>query len=194
MILDPAILSSFQRFFPLTIHLLGAGSSGICRDYLSEMELPKISEAADLRYFAGFVRQRFLENKNLTIVAQWEWIQAWLTNTDFSFSSRSDEGCVEIHPSLQILRVPERNETLQRDQGLYGFIFNEQQNKVIEVSLDLLQAQIIDLLSEDRKFRPEQLIAMAMESAPTSPVATLEEWQKRYFSLEKSGILRMSSR
>lgn len=194
MILAPAILTSFQRFFPLTLQLLGVGAAVLCADYLCEMELTDIKEAADLRYFAGFVRQRFGPNENLTTVAQWEWIQAWLTNTDFDFSRKVDEGCVEVHPSLQILEIHQRNETLQRDPGLYAFVFNDKQKQVVEVSLDLMQAQLLDLLSEDRKYSSEQLLAMAIESSAIQPPPGLGEWQKKYFLLEQSGLLRVSSR
>ncbi len=140
------------------------------------------------RYFVGFLRQKFPERKELLELAHWEWVQAWIEIQPFE-KSVSEKGRVSLNPSLQIVTLSAKNTVLNRDAGVYAFAFSETRGSVVERSLDLYEAHLIDLLQEDRKYSSLQLMQMAhISDEIDTPLSSLE-WEKKFLSLRKDDII-----
>lgn len=182
----------FGRIFPETQKALGFTASKVCDSYLAEMDWSSWLLQDHWRYFVGFLRQKFPENIELKELAHWEWVKAWLEIQPFE-ASQGEAGIVNLNPSLQIVPLTQRNSLLERDQGVYGFVYSEAQESVVERPLDVYDAKIIDLLQEDRKYTPAQLVEMAALSDEITTQLSSVEWEKRFLSLSKDAIIISNS-
>lgn len=180
---------SFEKYFPKTLAILGAEGEALMESYRREMSLSEKMAWQDLRYFAGFLRQKVLLRGEACEVAQWEWIQCYLQNEDFLYELKADAGQVLLNPSYQSLSLQQYNSILQRDAGLYIFVFHRQKKLIVEKSLDLLEAHLVEALLEDRKYSQEQLLAAVSLELPG---AASEEWQQRLQLLLSGDILSVS--
>lgn len=178
----------FSQIFPETSKALGFTSNKIRDLYLQEMEWSSWLLQDHWRYFVGYLRQKFPDRKELIELAHWEWVQAWIEIQPFE-SSPSESARVILNSSLQIVSLHQDNGVLNRDKGMYAFVYSDRKTTVVERSLDVYEAQIIDLLQEDRKYSPEQLLQMALMSDEITPQLSSEEWQKKFLSLREDDIL-----
>lgn len=180
-----------EKHFPKTLKLLGPRAQDIRQLYIDEMGFSEgdIESGEDLRYFAGFIRQNFRDEARLIEVAQWESIQLLLRDQDLSYRVNADAGTVILNPSYQVVILNSANPELARDQGLYIFVRNFS-GKVIEHRLDSFEALLIDLVTEDRKYTPDQLLATIDEEREV-PLPSTEERQKKFKSLIDADILRV---
>ncbi|MNK01173.1 hypothetical protein D3C87_189680 [compost metagenome] len=183
----------FEKHFPKTLKLLGMRAKDLCQLYLKELGLSEneIQSAEDLRYFAGFLRQKLRQEIQVVEVAQWESIHCLLVEMDFSFEVKADKGTVIVNPSIQVLALNEKNPVLDRDKGLYVFVAGGKKGTVTERRLDSFEAELIDLLLEDRKYTPDQLLLMIRESDENASIPSTEDARKRFYSLIEADILRL---
>lgn len=178
----------FQRLFPRTYEALGISADRLLEQYLQDMEWSSWLLQDHWRYFAGFLRTKFSDNKPLLEVAHWEWVQAWIEIQPFESLTR-EKDVISLNPSLQIVSLATDNIVLGRDQGLYAFVYDEQKATVQEKKLDLYEAQILDLLQEDRKYSLEQLLQQALLSDEITTQINQNEWRKKFGSLQEQAIL-----
>lgn len=177
----------FIQIFPKTAQALGVTMAKMRDLYLQEMEWNSWLLQDHWRYFVGFLRQKFSSHQPLLELAHWEWVLAWIEIQPFSFS-RENEG-LHLNPSLQVVSLSVANPALGRDKGLYAFVYCEKKATVVERNLDAYDAQLLDLLQEDRKFSSAQLLAQAALSEELSPQLSSTEWEKRFLSLQQDGII-----
>lgn len=182
-------LRMFAALFPLSKKYLGVTADKMAEDYLQEMTWSSWLLQDHWRYFAGFLRQKFPLNKELQELVQWEWVHAWLETQAFQASGLGDLGQAVVNPSLQYINLSHAHALLGRVPGLYAFVFSEQQEKIIEKSLDMYEAELLDLLMEDRKFKPVQLTEMLATTSELEPQLDLVQWQKKFHGLKDTAII-----
>ncbi|WP_374028719.1 hypothetical protein [Bdellovibrio bacteriovorus] len=178
----------FDKIFPLTKQGLGFTANKLRDSYLEDMEWSSWLLQDHWRYFVGYLRQKFPDRMDLMELAHWEWVLAWLEIQPFDVGAL-EFGLVVINPSLQVVSLSQDNPVLKRDKGMYAFVYSDDRGTVVERSLDVYEAQIIDLLQEDRKYTPEQLVQAALLSDEITPRLSPEEWQKKFLSLQADAIL-----
>ncbi|WP_253696793.1 hypothetical protein [Bdellovibrio bacteriovorus] len=181
--------SVFSRIFPLTQQRLGLAAKRVRDTYLEEMEWSSWLLQDHWRYFVGFLKQKFPDNKELGELSHWEWVKAWIEIQPFDLGT-TEAGLVFVNPSLQIVSLSQANSVLNRDKGVYAFVFSDKNHTVTEKALDLYEARLIDLLQEDRKFTKEQLIQMALIDEAV-PMIGAEEWEKKFSHLVGSDIIKI---
>lgn len=180
---------TFQRLFPRTAKTLGLAAGKVRDSYLAEMEWSSWLLQDHWRYFVGYLRQRFTQQKELVDLAYWEWVQSWLEIQPFDLRAHSEKGIVTVNPSLQIVPLLENNSILQKMKGMYAFVYSNRQHEVLEKPLTAAQALLLDLLNEDRKFTSEQLIEMASISEELQPGLTKVQWAEVVADMVSSEIL-----
>lgn len=178
----------FTRLFPKTIQTLGVAATKIRDAYLKEMEWSSWLLQDHWRYFPGFLRQKFSQNKDLFEVTHWEWVQAWLEVQPFSLPF-ADPGTLVLNPSLQIVSLTSDKDLLNRSQGIYAVIYQENQHKIIDRKLEACEAHLFDLLSEDRKYTFSQLIEMACLNDSLGITFSSEKWALKLSSLCADGFI-----
>lgn len=178
---------TFAHLFPRTLNTLGLAAGRMMEVYLQEMEWSSWLLQDHWRYFVGFLRSKFPENKVLLELAHWEWGRAWIEVQPFEGHNLG--GSVQVNPSLQIINLSTANPILSRDEGVYAFVYDEEAATVVEKRLDVYEAQILDLLHEDRKFTKQQLIEMALVSDEIDTPLSAKEWEKKFQGLCQHAIL-----
>lgn len=183
----------FEKYFPLTCEVLGTRKKNLQDEYLKQMGFSSKQHqesVGDLRYFAGFVRQKNLAMPEVIETAQWEGAKYLLSTVDMDFGVIADQGTVILNPGLQTVEVKFAEDILQRAPGLYALVRNQE---IIEVRLEAYEALLLDLVQEDRKFTPQQLLQMMdlEESSFAWPWPTPEEREKRFEKLVQQGILKL---
>ncbi|MFS4459750.1 hypothetical protein [Bdellovibrio sp. HCB2-146] len=173
----------FVSLFPLTNRFLGLAANKIRDEYIREMNWSSWLLQDHWRYFSGFLRQKFPQNREIQEVGQWEWIQAWLETQAFETTGLGDSGTVVVNPSLQYVNLENAVPALNRDAGLYAFIYSETKNRIVESKLDAHDAEAIDFLNEDRKFTQDQLIEMLVTNSENRQSLTREEWKNKVAAL-----------
>ncbi|WP_413574644.1 hypothetical protein ACLVWU_10480 [Bdellovibrio sp. HCB290] len=181
------VMRTFERSFPKTHQYLGVMLKPALELYLKEMEWSSWLLQDHWRYFSGFIRQKYPENKVLHELTQWEWIHAWLEIQPFE-SEKNYGKQITVNSSLQVLALPEGNTKLQREKGLYTFVYDQDSVKIAERKLDIYEAALLDLLAEDRIYTEEQLLEMA-SLEEIEPAININEWIKRIEVLLASAVL-----
>lgn len=182
----------FSRLFPKTEKSLSFTMAKVRDLYIEGMQWSSWLLQDHWRYFPGFLRQKFPLNTSLLELAHWEWVQAWIEIQPFGDSS-SESGIVAMNPSLQIVSLVQGNSDLDREMGMYAFVYNHQAARVVEKSLDVFEAKILDLLHEDRKYTVDQLVSMAVLGEEMEAKLAPVEWEKKIWSLQKDGIISLRS-
>ncbi len=182
----------FARLFPATLKALGFTAQKIRDQYLDEMEWSSWLLQDHWRYFVGYLRQKFPERPEVMEVAHWEWVQAWMEIQPFDMQD-SEKGLVSVNPSLQIVTLSQDSAVLNRDKGMYAFVYSDRKTTVVEKPLDMCEAHLIDLLHEDRKYTPTQLVEMAALSTEITPQLSSQQWQNKFLSLCDDAILKANS-
>ncbi|MEN0057341.1 MAG: hypothetical protein AAGB31_00795 [Bdellovibrio sp.] len=178
---------TFSRLFPLTQVLLGETASRIAEIYSEELEWSHWLLQDHWRYFPGSLRRKFPQHLEFTEVAQWEWVQASLEIQPL-LKNKKERHIVSCNPSLHIAVLTEERLLLQREKGVYAFVYRAVKDTVVERKLDAYEAQIIDVLQEDRKYTREQLI-QRMTLDEELPSLSRNEWEKKVLSLCQDGII-----
>ena len=174
---------TFAALFPLASKFLGLAANKIRDEYVREMNWSSWLLQDHWRYFPGFLRQKFPQNRELQEVGQWEWIQAWLETQAFETTGLGDSGNVVMNPSLQYVNLETAGIALHREAGLYAFVYSETKNRIVESKLDAHDAEAIDFLNEDRKFTQDQLIEMLVTNSENRQALTREQWQSKVAAL-----------
>jgi hypothetical protein len=182
-------LRMFAALFPLTKKYLALTAEKMAEEYLQEMSWSSWLLQDHWRYFAGFLRQKFPTNKELQELVQWEWVHAWLETQAFQLSGLGDLGQAVVNPSLQYVSLAHAHALLGRTPGLYAFVYSERQEKIIEKTLDVYEAELLDLLMEDRKFNPQQVIEMLAQTSEVEPKLTQSAWEKKFQGLQDAAII-----
>lgn len=182
--------SLFRRLFPKTNQILGFTAARICDQYLHELERNTWLLQDHWRYFVGFLRQKFPENKSLLEVVQWEWIHAWLEVQPLDMP-KCDPQVVFLNSSFHVVNLAEDNSWLQRVRGVYGFVYSEKKTAIVEKKIDVAEALLLDLLQEDRKYTKSQLLEMVVLSSESVTQLTSQEWEKRFCFLFNNDIIGM---
>lgn len=180
----------FLRLFPKTVEMLGFASGKVCDQYLQELDWTSWLLQDHWRYFVGYLRQKFPDNKTLLAVAQWEWTQAWL-EIQPADSNLTETQIVFINPTFQAVNLEENNIWLNRAQGVYGFFYSERKAAVIEKRLDVFEAIMLDLLSEERKYNKRQLLEMLELSSGMVNQLSLQDWEKKFCLLVDEDVIRI---
>lgn len=182
-------LRVFAQLFPLSKKFLGISAEKMAEEYLQEMTWSSWLLQDHWRYFAGFLRQKFPQNKELQELVQWEWVQAWLETQAFESTGLGDPGQVVVNPSLQYINIEHADKTLNRTSGVYAFVFDEAKQQIIEKNLSMQDAEILDLLMEDRKFNSTQLVEMLATTSELEPKLDQTQWQAKIQELRDSGLI-----
>jgi hypothetical protein len=172
--LNPAkeLEKTFFRIFPQGSELLGDSARKLLEDYLQEMPWEEGLIDDHFRYFPFFVRTRLPQHTLWMEVFLWEWIQHSLTYMDFG-DEEAELNVLRANPSLITLQIIEATAVLKKDRGLYAYVCSAVQNRVVERQLTVLEAAILDLLSEDRKFSKEQIVSVLNEEKAVESVKVL---------------------
>lgn len=166
----------FRKIFPVAISHFGDSALKVFEDYLQEMPWEEGLVMDHFRYFPEFIRRRFSSSFYYELF-QWEWIQSYLSYVDLGPFKSSESGIVKVNPSLLVMSLSEAQDVLNRPQGLFAFVYSSQSETVVEKCLSELEAEILDMLAEDRKFSRPQLIEMLQvekQRETAEIVATLE--------------------
>ena len=182
-------LRVFAALFPISKKYLGLTADKMAEEYLCEMTWSSWLLQDHWRYFAGFLRQKFPENKELQELVQWEWVHAWLETQAFQSTGLGDPGQVVVNPSLQYINIEHAGTVLGRDSGVYAFVFDEKSQRIIEKKLTVHDAEILDMLMEDRKFSLQQTIEMLASTSEIQPLLTQKDWEQKVQELQSSAIL-----
>lgn len=151
----------FDQVFALTKESLGDIGSRIQQAYQKEVSWDGWLSIDYWRYFVGYLRSKFPDQKDLISLVHWEWVHAWVQVQPFSFDYLGEQDVVEINPSLQTVILAEDIPSLERKKGLYGVWYSSIDKKIVSSPLSLIQALFLDLLNEDRKYSKNQLQEMA---------------------------------
>lgn len=179
----------FSKVFPLTEKALGFSAVKVRDTYLQDMEWSSWLLQDHWRYFVGFLRQRFPLQKQIVDLAYWEWVHAWLEMQPFDLNVKAEAGIITVNPTLQIVPLLERNNVLDKEQGMYSFVFSPKKNEVVEKPLSAAEALLLDLLQEDRKFSQGQLVEMALISEEANVQLSKETWQDTVQAMLAAEIL-----
>lgn len=179
----------FPKIFPRTQQLLGLAADKVSAEYLQNMEWSSWLLQDHWRYFSGFVRQKFPNNSELRELVHWEWVLAWLEIQPFSSIYKEDVGTVVLNPSLQIVRLSKDHPLLQKSEGLYVFVYDPMQMRVVERPLDVHEAALLDLFGEDRKYSVEQLVDAALLVEELLSSLSRSEWQSKVNGLIEAHVL-----
>lgn len=167
-----AVKQASQVIFPKGHLALGDLAAKIFSDY--EKEMPWQDGLLDdhFRYFSAYLKPRFALASE---VCQWEWIQHALSYQDLTGLSkaRSAVPVLRTSPSLQVMEVKLASEILGRPPGLYAFVYGPRDNRVHERQLSALDAEILDLIEEDRETPTTQLLQLI--SGGEAALETLQE-------------------
>ncbi|UYL07948.1 hypothetical protein B9G69_012915 [Bdellovibrio sp. SKB1291214] len=181
------VLKAFVRIFPKTHEQLGVMNSKLCAEYLKEMEWSSWLLQDHWRYFSGFIRQKFASKQTMVELVQWEWIRAWLEIQPFEMPPAGTKQLV-VNPSLQTLKLSHDNDVIQRTEGLYTFVCNQESVKILERKIEICEAALLDLLNEDRAFSEERLLEMAMLEDIQPPLSK-DDWRKKIEVLLGSSLI-----
>lgn len=175
-----ALLEEFFRIFPQTSIGLEGKELALLRKYLKEFpwQGPLLSD--HFRYFPFFLKGQ-VGDPALYSLVQKEWLLAYLSYADFGLPQR-DPGQLVIHPSLQ---------TLALNPGVCLYYYDQNRNEVREHVAEILDAALLDLLLEDRKYSLDQLCAQAQILDPGSRFSEGEIRKRIHFLISK-GILLVS--
>ncbi|MGZ3772200.1 MAG: hypothetical protein ACXVCY_05505 [Pseudobdellovibrionaceae bacterium] len=170
----------FSRIFPLTGKLLGGQAIALQDAYIDEMEQTGWLLQDYWRYFVGFLRRKFIKNNELMEVAHWEWVQAWIEVQPFSHDS-GEKDVVSLNPTLQTVNLKENNAELKKEKGLYAFWFDIKHGFIAEKKLDIYEANLIDLLEEDRTYSFDQILQRVQTGFGSKYCAlgSGQDWEKK---------------
>jgi hypothetical protein len=182
-------LRTFAALFPLSKKYLGLAAAKMADDYLAEMTWSSWLLQDHWRYFAGFLRQKFPDNKELQELVQWEWVQAWLETQAFQSTGLGDVGQIVVNPSLQYINLEHAQGILGRAEGVHAFVFSERLNAIVEKHLNIYEAEILDLIMEDRKFNLEQILEMLVITSKVQPQLDKKQWQEALAELQARDII-----
>jgi hypothetical protein len=181
---DPAALNSI---FPKTLEILHEKKISYLQDQFGktlteQLMLPPTADTS--RWFPVFlkfqtVRQEILE------VAEFEYLRHSVKTVDMG-EVRTDSGQLTLNPSLQFVELHHEQPKLHRTRGLYCFF--KSQERFLEFKLGIAQALLVDLLQEDRKYSPDQLVRMAL-THKLGGSRSSEAWKKVIEEMLQLGIL-----
>lgn len=182
-------LRVFAALFPISKKYLGLTADKMAEEYLGEMTWSSWLLQDHWRYFAGFLRQKFPDNKELQELVQWEWVHAWLETQAFQSTGLGDVGQVLVNPSLQYINIEHAESVLGRESGVYAFVFDEKSQQIIEKKLSVHDAEILDLLMEDRKFNLQQITEMLASTSEIEPKLTQKDWELKIQELQQAALI-----
>ena len=182
-------LEIFPQSFPLLQNESGGSDSTLWKIYLDEMELKSVQSWEDLRYFAAFVGQRKGRDSFVAESLLWEWVSYSLAKQEISMHGKSEQGRIFLNPLISFVRFSHAHPEFKKEPGLYALAWNEDLNAVIEHRLEPLEAQMIDLLEEDRKYTQEQLLEMSLMELPSEFQTSKGEGERRLQSLLQANII-----
>lgn len=169
--LSTLLRDELVRSFPATTHRLGARVDAVLAKYLAAFpwQGPLLSD--HFRYFGVFLKaEKVSENydEDVYLLAQLEWLQSYLSFADFG-SARPSADRLALNPSLQPLRLPrdlQGAEGLRKERGLHIFYQRPGTLEVCEKLLDADEAEILDLLEEEAKVSPSQVLQILDRDTP----------------------------
>jgi hypothetical protein len=178
--LEKLLAEEFQKSFPRTFAALSSQASGCLQRYLREFpwQGPLLSD--QFRYFSAFLKAEGAPLE-MALTAQQEWIYLSLSFSDFG-SQRADPGVLTVNPSLQVFPVVQPAGPFM--QGLYVYYCEPASGEVKEARLGALEAEILDLLQEERKYTTAQILAH-LEVSTKPP----DEVSKKLSKLISQGII-----
>lgn len=180
----------FESLFPRTREHLGVAVNRLRDEYLENMEWSSWLLQDHWRYFVGYLRQKFPGQADILELAHWEWVQAWIEVQPFDGESSEEPGVLSLNPSLQVVILSRDNLVLNRDKGMYAFVYSSAKHTVVERPLDVVDSLFIDLLQEDRKYSKKQLLEMAAISLKATPQPSSETLEKKFLSLLSDDIIK----
>ncbi|AFY01480.1 hypothetical protein Bdt_1791 [Bdellovibrio bacteriovorus str. Tiberius] len=180
----------FESLFPRTREHLGVAVNRLRDEYLENMEWSSWLLQDHWRYFVGYLRQKFPGQADILELAHWEWVQAWIEVQPFDSEGGEEPGVLSLNPSLQVVILSRDNLVLNRDKGMYAFVYSGTKHTVVERPLDVVDSLFIDLLQEDRKYSKKQLLEMAAISFKSTPPPSSETLEKKFLSLLGDDIIR----
>lgn len=179
----------FFEIFPQSYPLLQGLDSSLWKIYLEEMELATAPSWEDLRYFAAFVGQRKGRDHYAAESLLWEWVSYSLAKQEISTQGKGEAGRIILNPLISFVRFSQDHPEFSKSRGLYAMAWSEDLHCVVNHRLEPLEAQMIDLLEEDRKYTQEQLLEMSLLELPNEFRTSKFEGEKRLASLLRANIL-----
>jgi hypothetical protein len=179
----------FFEIFPQGFRALQNSDSVLWKTYLDEMELATVSSWEDLRYFAAFVGQRKGRDSFVAESLLWEWITYSVAKQEIGSQGRIEPGRVFLNPSLSFIRLTQAHPEFAKEAGLYVMIWDEATQRVIDYQLQPLEAQMIDLLEEDRKYTLDQLLDMTLIELPAEFSVSKDQGRQKLEALVRASIL-----
>ncbi len=197
---------TFSQIFPMTEQMLGVHSNRVRDSYIDEMIWNSWMLQDYWRYFVGFIRQRFPQNKSLFELAHWEWAHVWIDSLEYDLNKKSfekpGEMWMQLNPTLQILALSSDQPSINQEQGLYAIAYSPRQERLVEKKLDVFCALLIDFLHEDQNFTFNQLIELAGSSTLSRDLVKTEQvlekndvqtaWSKILEAMMKDEIITAS--
>lgn len=176
-------MASWRTAFSKTIETLERqGYGALTESFEYEMQFQQLR--LDLRWFPVFLKMQNCPQRLLEL-AEFEYLRAQVYSSDMG-RPRTEPGLVALNPSAQFMEVHEALPELGREPGLYCLV--KDGARFFEMELSLPQALLLDLLREDRKFTPEQLVAQA-EIHPVKLPLGREDWIRTLETLIERGVV-----
>jgi hypothetical protein len=164
----------FSQMFKVSISYFGESVKNVFKDYLQEFPWEEGLVRDHFRYFPEFVRRRFSEMLYYELF-QWEWIQSYLSYADLGGFSKKEPDILKVSPTLMITSIGLQSEKiLRQNPGLYACVYSVRRDAVVSKLLTSREVEILDMLSEDRKYRRVQLVETNREDL-SNALASLEE-------------------
>jgi hypothetical protein len=178
---------SLSSVFPKTLEILHEKRISYLQEQFGktvaeQLMLPPSADTS--RWFPVFLKFQGVRPEVLE-VAEFEYLRHSVKTIDMG-GVHTDTGQLTLNPSLQFVELHHEQPKLNRSPGLYCFFKN--QESFLEFKLGIAQALIVDLLQEERKYRFDQLVQMAM-THQLGATKTSQAWEKIIDEMLHLGIL-----
>lgn len=176
---------TFRKLFSFSLQYFGEARK-VYRDYMLEMPWNEGLVRDHFRYFPEFIRRRFSAGLYYELFL-WEWTRAYLSYVDLGDFSKSEPQNLKVNISLMVCALTDQTAAvLKRDPGLYAHVYSVRLGRVTEKHLTIIEAEILDLLSEDRKYSETQLFEMLAVGSQVSN----EKYVQALAALRESDIIK----
>jgi hypothetical protein len=176
-------MATWRAAFSKTLEALEKqGLGSLIRSFEFELQFQQLR--LDLRWFPVFLKMQNCPRRLLEL-AEFEFLRSQVYTNEMG-RPRLEPGLLALNPSAQFLEVHEPLPEIGRGPGLYCLV--KEGGRFFEMELSLAQALLLDLLREDRKYSPEQLLQQA-ELHEVKLGLTREEWQRTLSSLIERGVI-----
>lgn len=142
--------------FPQTMKLVGDYSERLLADYFSDFQKAHWLLEDHLNWWPLYLKEKY-KKPEIFECANYEWSLAKLDFIDLPIYRRADPGQLYANPTIQLSKIEHIAKTLGKEPGVYIVYRSSDESQVLEMKLNTQVAQVLDVMSEERKFSMGQL-------------------------------------